>query len=648
MATLPRATTVVSDTAGAVASGLDTLCLWSPVATSADVTPRLFGNADAIVQQHGYCEGVEYAALHFAQTRKPILFVGLPIATPGAIGRVDTTGNTGTSVVGVTAGVSGALNEHDGVVTVISGGTIGTDQIVLGLSLDGGRTSQRVRLSTASSYVIPNEGVTLSFASGDLEDGDVVITWHASAPRSDATGWAAARVKLAAQQRSFRKILLCGDLASDTEAAALLAQINAYKTANERAVYCCASVYDREPQAALSTESHAKSGTATLTFADADDTIKRSAGSWITDGFAVGDVVETSSATNAGPFVVTAVTALVLTVEADDLADEGPTATVTVTGYVGLEFTASTDVVTRSSGSWVADGFRAGDVVTVAGASPGGNNNGEFTVAAVTALALDLGDGLSDEVAAAGTVTIVAGQTKAAWMAEIDAEFATIDAAPRISLCAGRGRVSSPYSSWYPRRSVAWAVTLREFTHDLHVAPWRKDDGPTGFDLYDADGVLEEWDDRVDGEAGVAARFTCFRTWANGPNGAFIALSLTRASDASLLVQTQNVAVVNLAENLVQLNTENAAIGVSLVLNADGTATTDSLSLTESKVNSALKLGLLTPGREGPRASSAKWTTDASVLYNVAEPVMLGTLDLLLNGTNHSVYTTVRVISGGQ
>lgn len=646
MATLPQASTTVSDTAGALARGTEVLCLWSPVATSDDYVPRLYGSAAAIYTQYGYCEGVEYAALHFARTGKPILFQGLPIATPGAIGRVDTTDVTAGGTAAVSAVGASTLNEHDGAVEIITGGVVGTAQIVLALSLDGGRSYRRVRLGTAASYTIPYENVLLTF-TGTLVAGDT-FTWHSSAPRSDASGWALARSALAAQMKAFRSILVCGDLVNDTEASALLTHLNAYKTENERAIFARANVIDRTPLASLSTAVHTKNGSDTVTFDDEiaiSCTITRAGGSWITDGFAVGDVVTTSSATNPGPYTVTGVSTLVLSFAAGVLgADEGPSSTITITGATGLAFVASTDVVTRSSGSWIADGFREGDVVTVAGATSAGT----YTVAAVSALGLDLGAGLSDEVVAAGTCTIVAGQSKAVWMAAQDAEFAPIDGEHRLSLGAGRGRTTSPLTSWYFRRPVSWAATLREYQHDLQIATWRKSDGPTGFDLNDADGNLEEWDDRADGAAACAARFTSFRTWANGPAGAFIAQSLTRASDSSLLSHTHHTAVVNLAENLVQLNTEDAAIGVNLILEDDGTATSASLSLIEDRVNKALQLSLLAPGREGPRASKAKWVSDPTVVFNIPEPVMLGTLTLELNGTVHSVATTIRVVSGGQ
>ena len=93
-------------------------------------------------------------------------------------------------------------------------------------------------------------------------------------------------------------------------------------------------------------------------------------------------------------------------------------------------------------------------------------------------------------------------------MGVLDREFAAVDAESRIDISAGRGRVFSPFSGWFFRRPAAWAASLREYGHDLHVATWRKDLGPTVFDLFDSNNQLVEWDDRVDGGAASAARFT--------------------------------------------------------------------------------------------------------------------------------------------
>ena len=371
MATLPSANTAVQDTAAAVASGIDTIAL------NACVRERrrrggLFDSAAYDLRITRLLQGRRYAALHAARTRKPILFSGLPIATPGVVGRVNTSGNTGTSVASVAAGSSGVLAEHEGRVTVLTGGTVGTSQIVLGVSLDDGTTVRRVRLGTATSYALPFVGVTLSLtAGGTLVAGDTIITWFGSAPKSDATGWATARAALAAQLRGCRTVLLCGDLDTAAEAQALVDEMNSYETANERFTLVRASVLDRAPLAAMGAHTYRMTGTPTITFAEvgeAGDTITRSAGSFIADGFQAGDlIVVTGSTGNNITAVLANVAASVLTLGADDLVAEGPVSGVTIVGHEALVFDAAADTVTRSRGSWLDDGFRVGDSVTVVG-----------------------------------------------------------------------------------------------------------------------------------------------------------------------------------------------------------------------------------------------------------------------------------------
>ena len=482
MATLPGASTRIVDTASAAGGGDRLICVLSPVPSNDDGVPRLFGSAQAIYETHGYCPGVEYAALHASFTGLPIFFIGAPIATPGEVTAEVTTGNSGTSVTTLAEGADGVLAEHDGVIEVVRGGTIGASQIVLRYSLDGATSWQQHRLGTGNSFSIPYVGVTVAFAAGTLVAGDRIHTWKGTAPLSDATGWATAFDNLKAQQKLFRSVLLCGELQDATESAAFLALVNAYETADERFIYARADVPDRP-----------------------------------------------------------------------------------------------------------------------------------------------------------------SGTTKAVWMAGLEATFEAIDGQPRISLSAGRGRVPSPFSGWQYRQPSGWAASLREYQHDLHVPPWRKDFGPVGFSLWDASGNLVEWDDRVDGGAGSAAKFTTLRSWSNGPGGAFVALSLTRASDASVLGRTENLAVACFAQTLVQQATENS-IGRNLDLNDDGTATSSDISNIENEVNTVLANGLLRNARnEGRRASSAVWTMDPTTVFNVPEPILTGVLELNLRGVIYRVLTSVRV-----
>ena len=142
------------------------------------------------------------------------------------------------------------------------------------------------------------------------------------------------------------------------------------------------------------------------------------------------------------------------------------------------------------------------------------------------------------------------------------------------------------------------------------------------------------------------ARFTCFRTWGNGPAGTYLARSLTRAIAGSLLADTHNMAVANVACTVAQLKTEDAT-GETPELNADGTAKEDELVAIEESVNSALAIELLQRRTQGRRASRAEWVASRSDVLNVADAELTGTLNLLLNGTIVSVATRVRIQTAG-
>ena len=95
-----------------------------------------------------------------------------------------------------------------------------------------------------------------------------------------------------------------------------------------------------------------------------------------------------------------------------------------------------------------------------------------------------------------------------------------------------------------------------------------------------------------------------------------------------------------------QFATENA-IGRSVPLNADGTATASFLKVLAAEVNAALELEILQSRGEGPRASSCVWTPNSADIYNVPEPTTNGTVRLVLNGITHSFATRVQVIANG-
>lgn len=651
MATLPSANVTIDATAGAKAAGdAGYLFMMAAVAQNADMTPRVFSSVGALLSQHGYSPGASLAAMVIEATRKPVLFAGLPIVTAGTIGAQNSTGVTGSSAITVSAAAGGVLEEIDGIFKVVTGGTIGTDAILADFSADGGRTYKRIRIRT-SSYTPPYLGITLNFGAGTLAAGDT-YTFRTTAPIWDAAGLTAARTALAAQQKKVRTMFPVGDCANSTIASAVVTEVNAYETANQRFTKARASIVDRTPLATAAKVTKRMSGNPNLTFAEvgaSGDTITRDAGSFIAEGFAIGDTITVSgSASNNVTGAITGVSALVLTMGTTDLTPEGPVSNVTITGSPTMTFAevgATGDTITRSSGSWTDDGFRVGDTVTIAGTV---SNNVTGPIANLTATVLTFGTtDLAAEAIRADAITITKGQTMAAYVSAQDAAFASIDAKKRISLGLGRARKQCPLTGWWFRRSVHWAAIIREFSRDVQFATWEKEQGPLdGWDLTDGNGKVVEYDERTVGGA-LAARFTCFRTWANGPEGAFIAQDLTRDDDGEILSLTHNLDVANVACTTIQAQTENI-IGKVLKLKTDGTghATEESLRFLESKVNKALARELLASNKNGgdpPRASGAVWQASRTDDLSGAEATMSGVLSLNLNGTVTHVNTVVRV-----
>lgn len=645
MAELPSATVTIDDEAGAFAGGTGYAVILACAEKNADGIPRVFASSKSMIAQHGYSPGVDYSAIHFEETKKPVIFVALPTATAGVLTRENASGVTGSSVISVAAGSAGFLEETDASVEVVDDGIVGTDRITFELSLDGGKTTKLIRLGTATSYTVPYLGIVISFTVGTLVTGDR-YTFGTTAPMWDGAGISAAKTALAAQLKLARSFMVIGDIANSTFAGYVTTALNGYETANDRYAYARAQVRDRLPLASMSRATVRMSGTPTITFLEVGvtgDTITRSAGSFLTDGFAIGDVITVSGAVaSAGANnitgAVTNVTATVLTLDTADVVNEGPISGVSIVGSHGLVFAATT--ATRSGGSWLDDGFRVGDSVTFAGTV---SNNITVVITVLTATVMTFAAGGSAETIGTRSVTCVKGETMAAWVALMDAAFASVDAQKRIDLGLGRLTKLSPITGWELRRPVSWAASIREYQHDVQIPCWRKSDGPLdGWGNEDANGNVSEFDERTDG-GGLAARFTCARTYSNGPSGAFIALSLTRATEGSLLSRTHNMAVANVGCSVVQAETENA-IGQVLRLKDDGTATEASLVLIESRVNTALELNLLQDKGEGPRASSAVWRASRTDILNVPAASLNGVLDLHINGTLEKIATRARIL----
>lgn len=644
MATLPEASLVINEAAGAFAGGTGYAVVMACVSQNADSVPRVVSSTQDLLTEYAYNQGVDYCALHFAQTRKPVIFIGMPVTTAGAVLFTNNVGVTGTAAITVAAASSGIMDEVDaGSITMVAGVNVGTDQLVFDLSLDGGVSTQRVRLGNATSYTVPYVGIVFNFGNGTLNPGDV-FKFATSAPMWGSTAISTARTALARQQNLARSWMVIGDLPSSTFANYVVTEVNNYMTTNQRFTYARAQVSDRLP---LATKSQINvhyipgSSAETLTFAAAGHTITRSAGSFITDGFAVGDMVTVSGSVsnNGSAGEITVLTATVMTF-ASGLVNEGPSSGIALVGSEAITFATPGNTVTRVIGSWLTEGFAVGMSVKITGTT---SNNVTETITALSATVMTFASGLANEGPLPGaSVAVQQVNAMASWVSAQTAAFAVVDAQKRVDFGAGRAVVQSPITGWNMRRPCQWAVSCREYQHDLQIPTYRKADGPLdGFEIADANGNIQEYDELLDGGL-LAGRFTCLRSYANGPLGAFVALSLTRDSEGAILSRTHNMAVTDLACTVTQAETENA-IGQVLILNGDGTGTDASLSLIEQRVNSALQVNLLQKFQEGQRASSAVWTASRTDVLNTAGATLHGTLALELDGTIENIATTVVV-----
>lgn len=644
MSTLPSASTRVSTQSGSAPVATDLIAVVAPVTTLADGVPRLYSSTEALIDAHGYSEGAEYAALHMQETGKAVLFVPVPHGTAGAIKRQESV-HTGTSKVSAAVGANGALAEVDALLDVVEGGTIGTDQIRLSLSLDGGTSYKPVRLGTASSYVVPNIGVTISFGAGTLVADETILEFTTSAPVFDSSGVTLAKNGLTAQQLGVRDVVFIGDVSTLALGQAVETAINAYDTAADR--YVRGKFQGRDRRVLESSRNRVRMvGGPQITFAEVGatgDTITRATGSFVTDGFAVGDWITVSgSASNNVSGKITNVTATVLTLDTADLVNEGPTVAgaVAITGEPSFIFATPAQTITRNSGSWIAEGFAVGDTVTISGTA---SNDGTAVITTLSATVMTCSaSSFVAETIGSCTASVTLTESKAAHVAAMSALFASISTSDKVNIGHGRLTKQSPISGYTMRRPVQWADLIRGYQHDVKTATWWKALGSlAGW------GIDGEHDERVDGGA-LAARFTCARTWGNGPEGAFIAKSVTRAADGSILSMDHNVGVLNLARTVAQRTTENFA-GQTLVLKSPDTlgrrfATAASLKDLEAKVNRELQTNLLSNiGGEGQRASAAKWTAATDDDFGIADATLNGTLTLELNGTIVTIQTVVEV-----
>ncbi len=282
-----------------------------------------------------------------------------------------------------------------------------------------------------------------------------------------------------------------------------------------------------------------------------------------------------------------------------------------------VDFAAAGDTITRNTGSWVTDGFRVGMDVTVAGSVSNNGSKGTVVTVTTTVLTVSSSPGLADEANVLGSaLTITGTESKTTWANSLAASIvgnseATLKTSSRVLARAGNPRRKSPAQGTRKQRPFAWFSAIRTMAHERHISEAKVDLGPLeGLTIVDSNGVLETYDERVDGTL-LAYRIGCPTTIDDVP-GVFSALPLTLDVDNA---QLSRAPVGFVGDLLCQLGKRLATqkLGSGLVLQANGTIAPAELERINRQITARLRAAVLSPGAEGAMASDVSFSMDGSV-----------------------------------
>ena len=550
MALLPKASASLNEAGGGIGISTDLVCVLSTSSSGTAGQLGLYSNINDVVAQFGSGEGVDFAAHYIKALGKPVLMGRMNASVSATTGPLDLSLVAGTSVISFTGT---PLDDEAIVLNVVAGGTIGVAGITFRYSRDQGNTwSGVINLGTATTFAIPGTGMTANFAAGTL----IGQTSTSSTKPYQQTGGDTA-------------ILYCDS--PKWNSTDLTACFTALKAGNilPRIVLVCGEVSD---------------ATHLQNCIDAINDYETSASR--------ASHVICSFRDRYHPAVAQVGTTQTIAVAA------GPPGT-----------------YTRSAGSWITDGFQVGMTATFAGFTNAANN-GSHVISAVSATVLTTLDTLVVEVAATGR-SASAVETKPTWSAALDAVLGTTPATLKIShrtmFTGGRARRTNPNNGWRKRRPSAWAIVMQEMAHDVQVSPseWGLYlGGCPGWTITDVFGQLEEYDERVDG--GLLQRRVAGLTTVDTLAGCYVSLPVTLDTEAAPLSRLPVGLVGDILFTVVKVET-TLKLGQRIVLNDDGTPKESECQRIERYIRSRLSAALLTPGREGQRASNVSYTFPRNV-----------------------------------
>lgn len=322
-------------------------------------TWQTYGSGTAVRDVFSEAMITEIAENHFAldPAKHPLAIVGTEATNDGVL-HLDTSALTGSSAV-TADGTITPLGDWPGVqIDIVAGGTIGTPGILLDLSIDYGQTKTRVALNAATSVEFTGKGIKVNFAAGTLVTGETIPGWT-EPPRWTTGELQAAMAEVTSNLARFALVGIAEPLLP-ADFATITGFLDDLEASTPRRYAHVIGSMRRQYKTTLEI-------TITATFANANpDTLTRSTGSFITDGFKAGMRVVITDAVNGGnngTFVrIATVAATVLTFTSNvAFTAEAATAGVKVTGQetdadyaynLGEEWRAYADVrVTLTAGT---------------------------------------------------------------------------------------------------------------------------------------------------------------------------------------------------------------------------------------------------------------------------------------------------------
>lgn len=630
-ALLPGAESSLSESGAGVAQSLDLICVLSCSELGTDLstsggTLRMYSNATDLRTDSGRGEGLEFVSFYIPDTKKAVLFGKLATTTAAAISNVDTTGVLGTSLVTFTGT---PFDDAQLQVSCEAAFTVGTAGGLIAYSKDGGVSwSGNIRVGTATSYAIPDTGVTVNFAAGTLVLNDVA-SCVTSSPKWGAQAITDAFTALKAFNALPRAVIVLGDISDTTHLQAITTAILDYETSVNRfsRVICQARDYYAQAVFQGGEARYANLTGQTVTIAASGETYTRSAGSFLVDGFQVGDEVTWagfSNSANNGPQVITTLAGTVMTCSGSTLVNESTVANTTcstVGDGEAITVAASGKTYTRSGtlASFITEGFKVGQTVIFSGFSNTANN-GPHVLTTVTAGALTAAEVLVDE-ATKYQIKATANETDSNWRASIEsivgASPSSLIVSHKTLIAGGRARRKSNVDGFFKRRPASWPLLIRWMQKDVKTAPGRvEDQGLAGWTITKSDGTHEDHDERVDGGL-LSMRIACLRTFAEiGINGVYVALAVTLDNDDAPMSRLQVGGVADVGSNIVQSETTKK-LQSNLELKTDGTIQPYEAIRIQEGVLAELKKNLLATNLggtdPGPRASDVTFTLDTTV-----------------------------------